>query len=133
MILGYCYGCGSTFSSNFIWIGVWFIIGSTVELNNLQCDQFGQPSEILQFIIQSGIINFDDVQNNMEAMKRKELIENYLYNIWQGRNGKWYTYLPDDKKGRVQRVCNSQKGIEDVISKILAIRYQNPFGEFIFV
>ena len=50
-----------------------------MELNSLQYGQSGQASEMLQFIIQSGIINFDDVQNSMEDMKRKELLEKHPY------------------------------------------------------
>ena len=46
----------------------------------------GQANDILQFIIQSGIINFDDVQNSMEAMKRKELLEKHPYKIWKGKD-----------------------------------------------
>lgn len=69
----------------------------------------------MQFMIQSGKIDISDVQNSMEAMKRKELLEKHPYKIWQGKDSKWYTYLPDDKKGRVQRERNSQKGIEDIV------------------
>ena len=54
-----------------MWIGEWFIIGNTVKLSNLQYGQTDQANEILQFIIQSGIINFDNVQNNMEDTNGK--------------------------------------------------------------
>lgn len=86
----------------------------------------------MQFIIQSGIINFDDVQNSMEAMKRKELLEKHPYKIWQGKDGKWYTYLPDDKKGRVQRERNSQKGIEDIVIAYWKTQMENPTIQEIF-
>ena len=69
-----------------------------MELNNLQ---YGQNNEILRFIISNGMINLSDVQNSMEAMKRKELLDKHPYKIWEGKDGKWYTYLPDEKKGRV--------------------------------
>lgn len=42
-----------------------------MELNNLQ---YGQNNEILRFIISNGIINLSDVQNSIEAMKRKRAI-----------------------------------------------------------
>ena len=32
----------------------------------------------------SGMIDINDVQNNMEAMKRKELLEKHPYKIWKG-------------------------------------------------
>ena len=76
-----------------------------MELNNLQ---YGQNNEILRFIISNGMINLSDVQNSMEAMKRKELLDKHPYKIWEGKDGKWYTYLPDEKKGSVQRERTSQ-------------------------
>ncbi len=79
----------------------------------MQYDQYAQNNDILRFIIDSGMINISDVQNSMEAMKRKELLEKHPYKIWQGKDEKWYTYLPDDKKGRPLKKRTSQKAIED--------------------
>ncbi len=67
-----------------------------MELNNLQYSQHTQNDDILRFIINSGMIDIGDVQKNMEAMKREELLEKHPYKIWQGKDEKWYTYLPDD-------------------------------------
>ena len=50
-----------------------------MELNNLQ---YGQNNEILRFIISNGMINLSDVQNSMEAMKRKELLDKHPFKIW---------------------------------------------------
>lgn len=86
-----------------------------MELNNLQYGQSGQASEILQFIIQSGIINFDDVQNSMEDMKRKELLEKHPYKIWKGKDGEWYTYLPRQGNGRVLKKRKSKSDLEKII------------------
>ena len=77
-----------------------------MELSNLQ---YGQNNEILRFIISNGIINLSDVQNSMEAMKREELLKKHPYEIWQSKDGKWYTYLPDDKKGRVLKRENLKR------------------------
>ena len=86
-----------------------------MELNSLQYGQSGQASEILQFIIQSGIINFDDVQNSMEDMKRKELLEKHPYKIWKGKDGEWYTYLPRQGNGRVLKKRKSKSDLEKII------------------
>ena len=80
----------------------------------------------MRFIIESGKIDINDVQNSMEAMKRKELLEKHPYKIWQGKDGKWYTYLPDDKKGRVLRKKTSQKSIEDDVIAYLKTELENP-------
>ena len=47
--------------------------------------------------------------------KRKELLSNHPYKIWEGTNGKWYTYLPDENKGRVLKKRSSKKDIEDIV------------------
>lgn len=97
-----------------------------MELNSLQYVQSGQASEILQFIIQSGIINFDDVQNNMEAMKRKELLDKHLYKIWQGKDGKWYTYLPDKEKGRILKKKSTREAVEKDVITYWKSELENP-------
>ena len=45
------------------------------------------------------MINVGDVQNSIEAMKKEELLKKHPYKIWEGKEGEWYTYLPDEKKG----------------------------------
>ena len=47
--------------------------------------------------------------------KRKELLSSHPYKIWEGTNGKWYTYLPDEDKGRVLKKRSSKKDIEDIV------------------
>ena len=47
--------------------------------------------------------------------KRKEILEQHPYSIWESKDGKWHTYLPDEEKGRVPRRRNTREAIEDVI------------------
>lgn len=47
--------------------------------------------------------------------KRKKLLSKHPYKIWQGSNGCWYTYLPDEEKGRVLKKRSTQEKIEDII------------------
>lgn len=81
----------------------------------MQYGQFGQANEILQFIIQSGKIDISDVQNSMEDMKRKELLEKHPYKIWEGKDGEWYTYLPKRGSGRVLKKRKSRSDLESII------------------
>ena len=83
-----------------------------MDLNNLQ---YGQNNDILQFIISNGIINLSDVQNSMEAMKREELLKQHPYEIWQSKDGKWYTYLPAQGSGRILKKRKSKKDLESII------------------
>ena len=84
-------------------------------MTNLQYGLSGQDSEILRFIIESGKIDINDVQNSMEAMKRKELLEQHPYKIWQGKDGEWYTYLPRQENGRVLKKRKLKSDLEKII------------------
>ena len=61
--------------------------------------------ELLQFAIDSGMIDTNTIRKQIEMNERRKFIEMHKYDTWQGKNGLWYTYLPDNTKGRklVQR------------------------------
>lgn len=80
----------------------------------------------MRFIIESGKIDINDVQDSMEAMKRKELLEKHPYKIWQGKDGKWYTYMPDENRGRVLKKRATQKSLEDDVIKYWKEEVENP-------
>lgn len=99
-----------------------------MESKNLQ---YTQNNEILRFIIDSGMIDINDVQNSMEAMKRKELLEKHPYKIWQGQDGKWYTYLPD-KEGRKLKKRTTKKEIENIVMSYWKAQIENPTVDEVF-
>lgn len=94
--------------------------------------QHGQGNDLLRFIIDNGMIDIDDVQNSMEAMKREEVLKKHPYKIWEGKDGKWYTYLPDEEKGRIQKERKNQKEIEDIVIKYWKDREENPLIAEVF-
>ena len=61
------------------------------------------------------MINISDVQISMEAMKREELLKQHSYEIWQSKDGKWYTYLPAQNGGRVLKKRKSKRDLENII------------------
>ena len=65
----------------------------------------------LNYLIDSEIINIPNIQSIIEMKKRQELLNNHSYKIWCGSNGKWYTYLPDDNKGRILKKRNKKKDL----------------------
>ena len=69
----------------------------------------------LKYLIDSGIIDVPNIQSIFEMKKRQELLNNHQYKIWMGSNGKWYTYLPDEEKGRILKKKSTRKDIEDVV------------------
>lgn len=99
------------------------IIKNNIETNYLQ---YAQGNDILRFIINNGMIDIGDVQDSMEAMKREELLKKHPYKIWQGKEGKWYTYLPNEKKGRRMVKRSTQKAIEEAIVAYWKVEAENP-------
>lgn len=69
----------------------------------------------MQFIIDNGIINLNDVQNSMEAMKKKELLAKHPYKIWQGKDGEWYTKLVAEDGSKKLRHRRTREELENVI------------------
>jgi hypothetical protein len=57
-------------------------------------------NDLLKYITENGMIDLSYVQEQIEMKKRKDLLKRHSYKIYQGKDGKWYTYLPDENKGR---------------------------------
>lgn len=92
-------------------------------------------SALLKLAVESGIINLDTVQQQVEMNERQKYLEKHPYSIWEGKDGKWHTYLPDDKKGRVPKKRSSKREIEQLIIDYLrqqeeVITIENAFDEW---
>ena len=86
----------------------------------------------LNYLIDNGIIDLPNIQSIIEMKKRQELLNNHPYKIWCGSNGKWYTYLPDETKGRVLKKKSTKEDIEDVVIKYQESVMSNPTIEELF-
>lgn len=80
----------------------------------------------MKYAIDNGMLDLSYIQDKIEMDKRKELLEKHPYKIWEGNNGKWYTYLPDEEKGRIQKERKSEKDIEKVVIDYWRGREENP-------
>ncbi len=98
----------------------------------MQYGQSVQDSDILQFIIDNGIININDVQNSMEAMKRKELLAKHPYKVWQGKDGEWYTKLVAEDGSKKLRHRKTRDELENVIVEHIQKVIDCPTVERIF-
>lgn len=86
----------------------------------------------LKYLIDSGIIDVPNIQSILEMKKRQELLDNHPYKIWMGSNGKWYTYLPDEEKGRILKKKSTRKDIEDVVIQYQESIMSNPTIDDLF-
>lgn len=82
--------------------------------------------ELLKYAVENGIINLSQIEEQIEMNKRKELLEKHPYKIWEGKDGKWYTYLPDERRGRILKKKKSKKTIEDDIVEYWRQQMDNP-------
>lgn len=47
----------------------------------------------------------------MRMKEKEKILQQHPYKIWEGKDGKWYTYLSDENKGRVKK--SSKESIEN--------------------
>lgn len=69
-------------------------------------------SEYLQAALDSGMIDLTTLKTNIEMAERKRYLEGH--NIWQGKNGYWYTKIKYDGKKKTVRKT-TREAIEDEI------------------
>lgn len=74
-----------------------------------------EEKDLLKFAISTGIIDFGVIQKEYDMNEKKKYLEQHNHEIWQGKNGNWYTYLPDKEKGRVLKKRTSEKAIKDIV------------------
>ena len=79
---------------------------SDSEKNQLNMMLDGASSEtLMKFLIENDIISLSDVQEQIAEMN----LENYVrkthsHEIWKGKDGRWRTYVPDEKTPKKRRM-----------------------------
>lgn len=89
-------------------------------------------NDLLKYIQEAGIIDLALVQEKVEMKKREELLSRHPYKIYQGKDGKWYTYLPDEEKGRIFKKRATQNDIENLVIEYYKAKEENPTIDDIF-
>ena len=85
-----------------------------------------EEQEILQYMVDNGIIDLQDCREKIEMAKREEYLGKHPYKIWKGKDGLWNTYLPDEEKKRIPRRRKTKKEIEDVVIAYWKSQEENP-------
>lgn len=95
--------------------------------NGTKSPMFTASKKDLQYALEHGIINIDDVQKKINMTKKEEALKKHKYDIWQGNNSRWYTYLPDMKKanGRKLVAKSTREKLEDVITQYFSEQESN--------
>lgn len=87
---------------------------------------------MLKYAVENGMIDLSHIQECIDLRQRKELLEKHPYKVYEGKDGKWYTYLPDEKKGRVFRKRATKEEIENVIVEYWKDKTENPTIQEVF-
>ena len=94
-------------------------------MNNIDTT-LNNNADLLKYALENGMLDITRIQEQIEMNKRKELLSKHPYKIWQGKDGKWRSYLPDEKKGRRLINRSSQKDVENEIIKYWKTQEENP-------
>lgn len=71
--------------------------------------------ELLNFAIENGILDIKTIYKQVEMNERKKYLNMHRYDVWQGKNGLWYTYFPDEQKGRKLIKRKTKESIDNCI------------------
>ena len=75
-------------------------------------------NDLLNYAISQGIINMDDVRDSMIQKEQERLLSKHKYKIFQGKDKRWRTTLPDNSKKSGRRMVVKTK-YEDLKKAII--------------
>lgn len=87
--------------------------------------------DILQYAIDNGMIDLSSVQEEMEKKNREHYLSLHPYKIWEGNNGKWYTYLLEER-GRVLKKRNTEDDILNLVIEFYKSQVEEPTIKNVF-
>ncbi len=88
-----------------------------LQVNNNQPPATPLPftsEEVLSYLSENGMINMNDVSESMQEAKRNSILNKHPYRIFQGKDGRWRTYVKDETNsyGRKMLVKPSKTELE---------------------
>lgn len=84
------------------------------------------PDEILSFQIRNGMIDLDDVTNNMKKSRKEQIVKKYHpYSITESKDGSFRTWIKDEKRPekRKQIVRTKRENLIDYLAEHYSIVY----------
>lgn len=85
-------------------------------------------------IIQRGMVSLSDVEKGLLMTDRQLYLPKHAYAIYQGKDGSWYTYLPDQSKSTKRRQVKrkTQAEVEDAVIFYYKQEEENPTVNEVF-
>ena len=75
-----------------------------IAANNITPPPLFTSDEMLSYLSENGIINMNDVSEMMQDSRRISLLNKHPYRIYQGKDGRWRTYVKDESKPHGRRL-----------------------------
>lgn len=81
--------------------------------------EYMPEKELLNYALQNGILDIRTIQEKVEMDYRQKILNEHTFKIWQGNNGYWYSYLPDQKANNGRKLIKKKtlSILEDTIVK----------------
>ena len=74
---------------------------------------------VLNYLVENGIIDLDVIQNDIEMKKDEQILANHKYEIYFSESdNRWHSYLPDDSKKNGRKPVAKTK-LEDLKKAII--------------
>ena len=94
---------------------------------------FMKEYDLLKFAVENGMVDLQQIQEELDMKNRQELLAQHPYSIWQSKDGKYYyTYFPDKERRRIQKKRTSKVAIENLIIDYQKQQINNPTIEEVF-
>ena len=96
-------------------------------------DNFIDFSSLKQ-AIDSGMIDYAAIQEQIAMADTKKYLKEHKFKIYQGKDGKWNTYVPDntDKRGRKLIRKNTREEVESAVVKFYKTKEAEPIIADVF-
>lgn len=89
--------------------------------------------ELLSYAVENGIIDLNNVQMQIKMNERRKYLNQHEHEIWQGKDGKWRTYLADNVTGKRKLIKRStEKDIENVVVEYYKAVEHEPLVKDVF-
>lgn len=80
-------------------------------ITSANCD----PTEILTYLLQNGTIDLESITSSIIDGKRKAVLDKHPYPIWQGKDGRWRTYVREEGCSRRMIAKSTREKVEDAL------------------
>lgn len=83
---------------------------------------------LLKYLQENDIVDLSYMRNQMKMIERKKILNQHSYKIWQGSDGYWRTYIPEEGAERKLIKKKQKEKLEDAIIENYKLRRNNTFA-----